>query len=100
MTDDVAPPDMPIVEPSVRRSRRRLWIVLGAVTIVFAGAVVAAGFTFRYGFAAQLKNQGGVYGWFPPDNAHVVDKHVADYRGIYVPMRAGQPQSFFVEVTN
>ncbi len=88
--------------PSAPRVHRRRWlVVVGASIVVLLGSIVAAlAVTFHYRYAASLTNQGGSFGWGPPDNLLSRFVHLGPYNGMVAPARPGHSQSFYVEIRN
>jgi hypothetical protein len=82
-----------------RRRRRRLWVVLGAVTVLLiGGAITAVSVSFHYLHAPELEVFG--LGWAPPDNQNSRFVDAGPYHATVTPARPGHWQTFNVEVIN
>ena len=84
----------------LRRHRRRLVVIAVTSLVLLAGSITAVVVVLSYAHAASLSNQGGVYGWEPPDNLTSHDVQLGPYQGIVTQWRPGQRQAFIFNITN
>lgn len=95
--------DRNVAAPPARGSRRRrriVAVVVVAAVVLIAGAVCATVLTGRYRNAPPLRNDGGEYGWLPPDNLASRFVELGPYTGLVAPMRFGRSQAFAVSIAN
>jgi hypothetical protein len=87
-------------EPTPRRSRKRMWIVLAAIAaVVAAGAVTATSISFHYLHARAL-SAGGSLGWLAPDNVRTKFVSAGPTNAMIIPARPGQWQTYSVQIFN
>jgi hypothetical protein len=82
--------------PVQRRSRRRVWLVVGLVAVLSSGTIAIS---TRYAHARPLE-LGETLAWVAPDSARSRLVQVDGRNELAVPVRRGQDQSFVVEVHN
>jgi hypothetical protein len=72
----------------------------GVVAVLVAGSVAGVVVALRYAHATPLANHGGEFGWARPDNRHTRFAGPPSDAHLVAPARLGQPQSFYVDITN
>jgi hypothetical protein len=76
-------------------------VVVAVVSAIILGGIgTAVGWALHYAHAAPLKNEGGIYGFAPPDNLATRDVDLGPYHGLVARMRPNQYQSFYVNIWN